>query len=128
MFGLFSRNTLTLAQRATLLLTVVQASLLGYTKHRQWLTAEHRNTVVLNWFDRNGGKASLSFKAKIGLVGDHMARHLVSTLDEEDLMDMSNFLNHAQHVPPGTDTTVDSKVRMLLTECERALIAHGLAS
>lgn len=128
MFGLFTKNTLSLPQRATLMLSLVHAFLTGYVKHRQWLAGELRATVVENWLTRNGGAASTVFKAKISLTADEMARHLVATMDDGALRELLEFLDHAQRIPTGQDPAVDRELFALLSECEKALVVKGLAT
>lgn len=110
------------------MLTIVQASLMAYVKHRKWLGNEHRATVVENWFNRNGGSASIVFKAKISTTADELARHLVATLDDSDIRALWELLDRAQHIPSGQDPAMDKEVATLLNECEKALVAKGLAS
>lgn len=128
MFGLFTKNTLSLPQRATLMLSLVHAFLMGYVKHRQWLAGELRATVVENWLARNGGSAGTVFRAKISIAADGMARHLVATMDDGALRELLEFLDHAARIPTGQDPAVDRELFSLLSECEKVLVVKGLAT
>jgi hypothetical protein len=128
MFGLFAKNTLSLSQRAELMLTIVAASLMAYVKHRKWLTTDLRVQVVENWFARYGGSASAVFRAKVMSAADELARHLVATLEESDLRELWQLLERGQSFNRGEDSSVDREVASLLVECEKALVAKGLAS
>jgi hypothetical protein len=87
MLGMFAKPDLSLPERAALMLTLVQASLMAYVKHGQWPTEDHRATVIGNWLARNGRKAGLMFRGKMSAAGDEMARYLVATLEPGDVPD-----------------------------------------
>ncbi len=128
MFGLFGSPDLTLRERALLLLTLVQGSLLGYVKHGQWLAEEHRATIINNWLKRGGRKASVMFRARISKVGDDLSRSLVVNLDQADIESLFATLMAAEKTRPGESPELDGTIVKLLDECERALIANNLAS
>lgn len=128
MFGMFAKPDLSLPERAALMLTLVQASLMAYVKHGKWLTEDLRATVIGNWLARNDRKAGVLFRGKISAAGDEMARYLVATLDPEDIRDLYTLLDRGQHLKPGEDPDTEREVHGLMRECERLLIAKGLAS
>lgn len=126
MFGMFAKANLTLAERAALMLTLVQASLMGYLKHNQWLSEDHRATVIDNWLKRNDRKAGIAFRAKISRAADEMLRFLVSTQDSEDIREVYALLDKAQYSRPGESAEIDYFRNKMLGECERYVIAKGL--
>jgi hypothetical protein len=128
MLGMFAKPDLSLPERAALMLTLVQASLMAYVKHGQWPNEDHRATVIGNWLERNGRKAGLMFRGKMSAAGDEMARYLVATLEPGDVRDMHLMLDRAQHLKAGEDPETTAQVHTLMRECERAIIAKGLAS
>ncbi|MBL8524331.1 MAG: hypothetical protein JNN20_11630 [Betaproteobacteria bacterium] len=128
MFGIFAKPNLNLAERAALMLTIVQASLMGYLKHHEWLSEELRATVIDNWLKRNDRKAGIAFRIKISAAADELARYLVVTQGPEEIRELYGFLERSQHSKPGESSEVDASVHFLLSECERLLIAKALAS
>ncbi len=128
MFGLFAKPNLSLPERAALMLTLVQASLMAYFKHRQWLSEDLRATVIGNWLEKNDRKAGIVFRGKISAAGDEMARYLIATQPENEMRDLWLFLEQAQHMKTGTSPEADRMVFALMAECEKAIIAKGLAS
>lgn len=128
MFSLFAKTNLSLPERAALMLTLVQASLMAYVKHHQWLSEDLRATVIENWIKRNERKASAVFRVKISAAGDEMARYLVATQSLQEIRELWAFLDKAQHTRPGESQEADAALFGLMAECERTVIAKGLAS
>jgi hypothetical protein len=128
MFGLFAKPNLSLPERAALMLTLVQASLMAYFKHHQWLSEDLRATVIENWLRNNNRKAGIIFRSKISAAADEMARYLITTQPKNEMRDLWEFLEHAQHMTTGTNPEADQMVFTLMAECEKAIIAKGLAS
>ena len=125
---MFAKPNLTLAERSALMLTIVQASLMAYFKHQRWLDEDHRATVIDSWLKRNDRKAGISFRMKISAAADEMVRFMVATQERDVLLELYTFLEHAQDSIPGSSHEIDSVLHGLMEECERVLIAKGLAS
>ena len=128
MFGMFAKPNLTLSERAALMLTLIQASLMAYVRHRQWLSEDHRATVIENWLARNDRKAGIFFRGRISSAADEMSRYLVATQNAENIRDLYLLLEHAQVLRPGESPEIDVQINALMSECERAIIAKGLAT
>ncbi len=128
MFGMFAKPDLSLPERAALMLTLVQASLMAYVRHHEWLNEDHRATVIGNWLTRNGRKAGIVFRGRISAAADELSRYLVATQDESDIRDLYALLDRGQHVQAGESPEIEAQIRVLMAECERALIAKGLAA
>lgn len=128
MFGIFAKPDITLRERSFLMLHLVHVSLMGYLKHKTWLSEDHRAAAIDNWLNRRGKKAGILFRAKISNVADEMARFLVVTQEKEDVEEIYSFLNSAEESGEHAPAHVANAVARLLDECELALIAKGLGS
>jgi hypothetical protein len=128
LFGWLAKPNLTLPERSALMLTIVAASLMAYVRHHEWLNEEHRATVIDNWLKRNNRKSGLVFRARISQAADELARFLVAFHDADEIGELFAFLERAQNSRPGEFPDDDKAVHALMAECERALIANGLAA
>lgn len=128
MLGMFAKPDLSLPERAALMLTIVHASLMAYIKHHEWLTEDLRATLIQNWLKQNERKAGVWFRSRISAAADSLARFLVSTQDAEDIEYLYELLNEAQRIGFGKNPDVDVQFYKIMAECERALIAKGLAA
>jgi hypothetical protein len=127
-FGFFAKPDLTLPERAALMLTLVQSSLMAFVKHRSWLSEDHRATVIGSWLERNGKKAGLVFRGRISAAADEIAKYLAGTQDTQFIVDLHALLERGQHLKPGESPALEAKIHALMAECEPALVAKGLAA
>lgn len=130
MFGLFRKSTLTLAQRAALMTTIIHASLIAYVRHHEWLSGEMRADVAKRWFERNGGSLGMLDATRISVLANDMARWMSSTMSFGDLEHVLAALDNAQGRSPLEidDLTTKVEVMALMKECEKMLIKRNLAS
>ena len=128
MFGMFAKPDLTLRERAFLMLHLVHVHLMGYVTHATWPSEDHRATAIDTWLRRRGKKAGVLFRAKISTAADEMSRFLAATLEKEDVQELYDLLNAAEQFGGKAGADVAHRVASLVDECERALIAKGMAS
>ena len=128
MFGMFAKPNLNLKERSYLLLHLVHVNLMVYFKHDVWASEDNRALAIDHWMKLRGKKGGVMFRAKISQMSDEMTRFIVASQSKEDAEELYSFLNSVEESGEKSDPQARDVVAQLLAECEKALIAKGLAS
>jgi hypothetical protein len=127
MFGMFAKPDLSLNDRSLLMLTLLLACLMGQVKHNEWLAEIHRAKVIDKWLKKNQRTAGSILRYKMSSAADEWARSLVATKDPDEMHRLYKFLDMSQTMKLGICANDDKTFYWLMGECERIVIAKGLA-
>lgn len=81
--GLFTRNSMSLTDRAALFTWLYFCHIDAFLEHSYWLTSDDRTKICNMWLDQQGHKASFMYLSKICTEAENFAKFLTTTSDNK---------------------------------------------